>query len=648
MAVYYGTVIFGLALWCAVTAAHAGATSHAVLKLGDPDASTDTRLFATVLGFTASLSLVLHTLALTVGISLASGIIGIAIWDLLLMALVSRFPSPGARSWSVPELVAVAVLAGVSVLWIVRAATTIDVVGPDAAHYHVPYAMNFAHGASPFDLPATQHLYPMAASVVTAWFIAPLGTPLLADLATLLPFVVLVAAINVIFRCSTGLSGLAWATWLGLGLYLTPMFQMVSLGSADLWFTAAAVALVAAALDAWVRGQLGLLDVALLGGAAGLLVGSKATGVPAFALIAVPVVLVAIVLRRRGSETRPRVSPAALAAGVAIALGAGGLWLIRNWIQYGSPLAPAGITLGGLTIFPGETFQQSRHFSVLAEMDTSSFDLWSRTRAYLNDWFGVWLVPALGVVLVAAADLAVRLFSRDTSDRVRARFMLISVTIVFSAGLIWLLIGAPWTGLERSRGLTLRYILPVITILVTVAFIGLLPLSVPWFEKLRPARRVDLPHGIAFVIVGALIVSVVPFIANRHRAASVLYELQLAIQLRRPPSPHINDWQAAFPAIRHAEKTAGIECPSRRIYSLIRFDEPLSLQPANFTSSVYYAGRDPEANRRAGPIAPCDYVITSPAVAETDKGTALVDALGGGRLDVVGKTRDFIVMARPR
>ena len=56
------------------------------------------------------------------------------------------------------------------------------------------------------------------------------------------------------FRSTTGLSGIAWASWLTLALFSTPMFRLTSLGSADLWFAAGFVSLVAAILLAWSRG----------------------------------------------------------------------------------------------------------------------------------------------------------------------------------------------------------------------------------------------------------------------------------------------------------------------------------------------------------------------------------------------------------
>ena len=611
-----------------------------------PDSTSDERFFAVTLGVTASLSLILHTLALTVGISLASGIIGIALWDLLLLAVASRFPAPRQLGFTMPELIAVVAIAGFAVVWMVNAANSIDVEGPDAAHYHVPYALNMAHGASPFDLLATPHLYPMAASVVTAWFIVPMGTPLLVDLATVLPFLVLVASINLIFRRATGLSGLAWATWVGLALYLTPLFHGVSQGSADLWFTAACVALVAACIDAWIRSAWSPLTMALVGGAIGLLVGSKSTGAPALFLIAVAVALIALVMRRRASTARGSVPWLALAMGGAMALGAGGVWLIRNWIQYGSPLAPAGLSIAGVTIFPGESFQQSRHFSVLAEMEGSSFNVWSSARDYINQWLGPWFVPALALVALFAGDLLLRFIRRDTSDRVRARTMLVACMLSLGGGLIFLLIGAPWTGLDHSRGLALRYILPVFAIIVATALVGAFPLSLPWFERRWPvARVVFLPRPVAFIVSGALLLSIVPFLAGRHTSARLLYELKYFAQLNREPSGARNNNHAALPALLDGERAMQLRCPSRRIYLLMRFDEPLSLQPADFTSEVYYAGRDPGVNRREGPLQPCDYVITSPAVAETNKGGELADALAGGqKLLTIGATRDFIIM----
>ena len=76
--------------------------------------------------------------------------------------------------------------------WLRVAARSLHVSGSDAAHYHVPHAVNLALGTSPFDLLPTPHLYPMGTSL-GAWFILPFSDPLLIDV-TMLACAALLAA----------------------------------------------------------------------------------------------------------------------------------------------------------------------------------------------------------------------------------------------------------------------------------------------------------------------------------------------------------------------------------------------------------------------------------------------------------------------
>ena len=46
---------------------------------------------------------------------------------------------------------------------------------------------------------------------------------------------------------------------------------------------------------------------------------------------------------------------------------------------------------------------------------------------------------------------------------------------------------------------------------------------------------------------------------------------------------------------------SGASCRGQRFFSLVRFDEPLALQPPEFGNQVYYAGRDVDAGPPRGP-----------------------------------------------
>jgi hypothetical protein len=81
-----------------------------------------------------------------------------------------------------------------------------------------------------------------------------------------------------------------------------------------------------------------------------------------------------------------------------------------------------------------------------------------------------------------------------------------------------------------------------------------------------------------------------------------------------------NEWRAFYLAVRSDERARGVSCSASRFFTLVRYDEPLALQPPEMTNRSYYAGRDLESSRQAGPIGPCDYIVTTAALQATDKG----------------------------
>jgi hypothetical protein len=375
---------------------------------------------------------------------------------------------------------------------------------------------------------------------------------------------------------------------------------------------------------------------------------------------------------------------------------AGGIWLVRNWLEFGSPLAPAGVTLAGYTIFPGETFQQTDYLSVLGEMQTNSFHLLPRARFFIDQWFGSWYLPALGPIVVLVIDLAVSARRRIAVAEWWSRFALLVITVIAGGILVWLLIGAPWTALERSHGLTLRYVLPVAALLPTLALIGCFPIGGGWHTRRGPRVVVAtllgagalwlwwnaLAHpdptqpsafapgisvvwcGFAFVlmtIVGsrsgrrlatlALIVMAIawwaPMIARADRAVRATawsrLETEQAAYLAGTPSPDL--WRQIYLALRAADSARASTCHRRRYFSLVRFDEPLALQSPDFGDLVFYAGRDVDSARRAGPMSSCDYIVTTPAVMQTDKGQALAAALAGATpLSEAARTAELVIL----
>ena len=393
-------------LWLTATVGHFLLTSRFVRRVLPSDASFDETAFATVLGGVGTLSVVFHVLAASTGLNLTSGLVTllclhVLIWTLTPSAVPDvRSAARSSRSLAVAETLAAAALAGILFTWIDIASQSSAVVGTDAAHYHVPVAVNLARGANLFGLPATAHFYPMASSLLEAWFMLPVTGPLIVDLAMCLPFLLLAASMNWIFRLTTGESGLGWATWVVVAVFSAPLFRLSSLVSADLWFASAFVALIAVLTSVWARRTWRVSDVALSGLALGLLTGTKTTGSAAAALL-LGTYLVVVIIRTVVFRDRRRLWPsprfASALVGTTLMVAAGGIWLVRNWQQFGSPIAPWGLTIFGVSVFSGDSPQPTTYLSVLGDLQTDpTYDLAKRLSRFVRIWIGEWSFRRFG------------------------------------------------------------------------------------------------------------------------------------------------------------------------------------------------------------------------------------------------------------
>lgn len=696
-------------LWLTATAGHFLLTARFLRRTLPPDATLDEQAFATVLAGLGTLSVVLHLLAATTGLGLTSSLSVLVVAHGALWAVTRRAPidspvaglSPGYRG--IGEILAVVILTTFMLTWVDIASQSSAVVGTDAAHYHVPVAANLALGASLFDLPATPHLYPMAGSLLDAWFILPLGDPLIVDLAMCLPFLLLTVSINWIFRLSTGQSGLAWSSWVCVALFSTPLFRSSSRVSADLWFAAAFVAAAAVLLSMWARRTSWPTGMLLGGLAFGLLVGTKTTGTAAAALL-----LALYVLFELGRWLAVREAPpfgswrglTSVGGAAVLMLGAGGIWLVRNWYLFGSPIAPTGLTIAGVSIFSGEAFQPTTYLSVLGDLEKdATYDLPRRASRFIRIWIGEWFVPALGLIALVPVDGLLAWARGRHLQAVAVRLFLLLTALGVGGALVWLLAGAPWTSLEWTRGLSLRYALPVAALLPLVAFVGLFPVSWRWYEDEatspialagvivvagfmfysaldpRAARYVNVPmlsvvwlavasvavvgarwasaRGLLAPVMALLCVGLAaawtPMIvrrAERARDGVEARERRERANLLRSVRPDSAAREAYLLTLAD-EETAGRACERRRFFALTRVDEPLMFQSAIYANRVFYAGRDLQTTSRAAPLAACDYVITEPAVMDTVKGAALIAALANGsEVERIGAAGSFLVLRR--
>jgi hypothetical protein len=682
--------------WWLATLSHFLLTAHwlkraalAQFRGGPLPPTRDEHWFQTMVVAIGTLSVTLHVIASTAGLTLWRVIAVLAAghgaaW--YLGRSQPRRPNPSTQTdltTRALELAATIAIAGVVIQWILIAGQTAEISGADAAHYHVPNAINLALGASPFDLPPTAHLYPMGSSTLAAWFLLPVQTPLFTDLAMVLPFLLLMSASGWLFRLLTSLSGLAWCTWMMLALFATPLFRASSLMSADLLFAGATTAFVASLLAPLVRRRLISIDVWLIALSLGLLLGSKATGIVAAVLFGVPALITMFVLkfRRVWAFEVPR---AIWLGALAATIGAGGMWQLRNWWVWGSPIAPNGLTVLGLQLFPGQTYEATRtYLSVFGDMTTKpDYELWTRARHFIDTWLSAWYLPGLTAAALIPIDAVI--------NRLRsARLFVLIVIGITGALMAWILIGAPWTSLEWTGGFSLRYALPWLALLPVIAWSALFPASLPWYRQPIAAAIAGLGVAVgALVILGAhqqppfpplptrvVLMTAVALVAARGIfryvprfcagivtvavvAASITLGMwtkasDQAAQASRATAiatgPRTNG-ERIFDTVIAFETKAGQSCDGRgrRFFVTNRFDEAGTLQGPRLRNQVFYAARDLRVTSKVRPpMGPCDYILTEHAIMDTVKGNALHQALNpSGALDEIGLVGDVAVMVK--
>jgi hypothetical protein len=669
-----------------------------------------------------TLQVILHGLTFTVGLTLARGLVALALVHLVcaavFVAMDHRRRLSGADVADTPETprapiadrvasaVGLVVLAAIAFQWMAASGRSLDIIGTDADHYHIPHAVNIALGVNPFGLPATHHFYPMGTSVLAAWFILPLKDSLLVDLTMLLPFLLAWFAIVRIIREATGRPGMVWAPWCALLLFSMPLSRASLDMSADLPYAATFLAVTAIMLSACARMQLEGIDVVSLALSAGMLLGTKVTG--AFSLAALVGVFGAIAVARRVLAGRrfewPRIPIgwAGVASFVLLVM-AGGVWLVRNWYAFKSPIAPSGVSLFGWSVFPGDSYRDNMFYlSILDDFRSSpyydtAFHAALRVVYWLRIWLGPWFLLS-ALALIAPAIWLVRSAAGGRGGAEKAATgIYLSAAFVLCIAHLALFAGVPWSSLEHYQGLSLRYALPCFALLfvagyvpclmwadrqptwlrwaavllaavgsiswymshqsssfvtggdpgsltwwsigIAIIFVGL----TAWLAQTRP--RVLLPALSLFVTVGAISGAWLGVRGDR----ALQEEAELAFDRANFwPQRGQDVYRGTYRALLASERASGRSCVSRRILVTTRWDAPLELQPPAYVNQLFDVRGptyDPKliAVERPG-TQPCDYVIARVDDLQTVRGVLLLNDLKQ-RMDVpaVAEHAPFVV-----
>lgn len=335
---------------CAVIALAAGATT-ALLR---PDSRVDA--------------------AITFGVVAAAGIVGAlllcgfpgalrpwpvfgvaSLWALVAVALAARTGRVPRRPWlSRPALrghgweaavVAVAVLA---LGWQLLVALVLPPYAYDALTYHLTIVASWLQqenlDATPLSLCCAR--YPANAELLFTWPALFTGDDSLVDTVQV-GFAVIGSLAAAGIARTAGLG--AWAAAAAGALFVvTPaVLTQAPTNFADVIVAACALAALHSLLRFAVTGAPQRLVVA--GVAAGLVLGTKGTGIVWALVILAAGLVIAVRVRQRDGRS----AAGAVAAFLALALALGGPWYARNWIETGNPVYPFRAEAAGVKVFDG-------------------------------------------------------------------------------------------------------------------------------------------------------------------------------------------------------------------------------------------------------------------------------------------------------
>ena len=399
-----------------------------------------------------------------------------------------------------PGILGIGLAAFLMLTWAFYMVRGYDSTGTDVAQYHLPYALSYAQGRTPWGLAVTDAHYPQSNSVLAALLLLATGSPLLGQLTHLLILPLLAASMAVLLREAGVARAWNWAPWVTLALLAMPMVSGALTLSADLPFAVATIALFVMLWRVWREGTLSTRNAVLLTAVAGYLLASKSTGLATLG-IGLALLGAAVLVRWmvRGERLHwPQHRWWALGGSLTALFVLGGVWLLRNWALWGSPLSPMGVRIGETWLFSGHDPSSMRHaYSVLADvLEVPNYDYPARFLHYATLWFAPWIgwLPpiALAVAVIDAAELAWQCRLRQEASVLRRRLGLAIAALLFAAPHSLIFPSLPWTSLENYDGLSLRYLLPFFLLVSVTLAVHVFLLSLRWQEHPWIAIAVSL------------------------------------------------------------------------------------------------------------------------------------------------------------
>lgn len=222
--------------------------------------------------------------------------------------------------------------------------------------------------------------YPKNAELLLTWAFVPVRElgHLTCVTALFLPALAVVLA-DLARRLGAG-AGAALAV-AGLTLLSPVAIDLLPSGYVDLPLAFLFAAIVRALLRLRERPAAGgLLELAV---AVGLFVGTKVLAVAYLVTLLAPAALVALwPLRARLRDLGARRLLGGLAVGLALVLGLGGWWYLRNWVETGNPLFPMIVEVGGVRLFDGAYGRESVPPSTWRTLGELFVPWWGRAPAW--------------------------------------------------------------------------------------------------------------------------------------------------------------------------------------------------------------------------------------------------------------------------